>query len=107
MSLHVALPIFAAAVAQLFGQTGEGMHTVEAFLRTVPPSVANVLAKPIGDVLAARSGTLLWLGAIVGLWTTASFVETIRDILRSEEHTSELQSLMRISYAVFCLKKKN
>src|SRR3546814_5667159 len=29
------------------------------------------------------------------------------DIPRSEEHTSELQSLMRISYAVFCLKKKN
>src|SRR3546814_4701957 len=29
-----------------------------------------------------------------------------RDIKRSEEHTSELQSLMRISYAVFCLKKK-
>src|SRR3546814_10230761 len=29
-----------------------------------------------------------------------------RDCLRSEEHTSELQSLMRISYAVFCLKKK-
>src|SRR3546814_5921287 len=28
-------------------------------------------------------------------------------ILRSEEHTSELQPLMRISYAVFCLKKKN
>src|SRR3546814_5523481 len=29
------------------------------------------------------------------------------DQVRSEEHTSELQSLMRISYAVFCLKKKN
>src|SRR3546814_2068787 len=29
------------------------------------------------------------------------------DRIRSEEHTSELQSLMRISYAVFCLKKKN
>src|SRR3546814_1633815 len=29
------------------------------------------------------------------------------DFSRSEEHTSELQSLMRISYAVFCLKKKN
>src|SRR3546814_2710142 len=29
------------------------------------------------------------------------------DHVRSEEHTSELQSLMRISYAVFCLKKKN
>src|SRR3546814_10268887 len=31
---------------------------------------------------------------------------TIAGITRSEEHTSELQSLMRISYAVFCLKKK-
>src|SRR3546814_10819487 len=31
----------------------------------------------------------------------------IADRERSEEHTSELQSLMRISYAVFCLKKKN
>src|SRR3546814_6789228 len=30
-----------------------------------------------------------------------------RVLVRSEEHTSELQSLMRISYAVFCLKKKN
>src|SRR3546814_2537644 len=30
-----------------------------------------------------------------------------RIVRRSEEHTSELQSLMRISYAVFCLKKKN
>src|SRR3546814_2389305 len=35
-------------------------------------------------------------------WKSKAAVE-----LRSEEHTSELQSLMRISYAVFCLKKKN
>src|SRR3546814_4677115 len=35
-------------------------------------------------------------------WITKGYYE----ILRSEEHTSELQSLMRISYAVFCLKKK-
>src|SRR3546814_3860100 len=34
-----------------------------------------------------------------------SFVDGL-DRIRSEEHTSELQSLMRISYAVFCLKKK-
>src|SRR3546814_9270024 len=31
---------------------------------------------------------------------------SVQTLLRSEEHTSELQSLMRISYAVFCLKKK-
>src|SRR3546814_1587329 len=35
----------------------------------------------------------------LGIWKSA--------MSRSEEHTSELQSLMRISYAVFCLKKKN
>src|SRR3546814_1058148 len=35
----------------------------------------------------------------------AESVSTLRTV-RSEEHTSELQSLMRISYAVFCLKKK-
>src|SRR3546814_4877523 len=34
-------------------------------------------------------------------------LESGKRFLRSEEHTSELQSLMRISYAVFCLKKKN
>src|SRR3546814_7184665 len=34
-------------------------------------------------------------------------VDQHRCCFRSEEHTSELQSLMRISYAVFCLKKKN
>src|SRR3546814_1582100 len=37
----------------------------------------------------------------------AALEEAIRRGERSEEHTSELQSLMRISYAVFCLKKKN
>src|SRR3546814_7254022 len=95
-----------------------GLHAVQAFLRTVPPDVAAVLRRPIMDVLEARSGVLLWLGGVVGLWTTTSFIETIRDILRraygthytrprSEEHTSELQSLMRISYAVFCLQKQN
>src|SRR3546814_9187976 len=39
-------------------------------------------------------------------WRT-TFQQDVDDLLvRSEEHTSELQSLMRISYAVFCLKKK-
>src|SRR3546814_6654868 len=44
-------------------------------------------------------------GRIVGYAVTA--VHQVIDLPRSEEHTSELQSLMRISYAVFCLKKKN
>src|SRR3546814_13839384 len=37
----------------------------------------------------------------------AAWSNGVKLLHRSEEHTSELQSLMRISYAVFCLKKKN
>src|SRR3546814_8747909 len=44
------------------------------------------------------------LPAALGGWTVGVLVQTN---YRSEEHTSELQSLMRISYAGFCLKKKN
>src|SRR3546814_10815124 len=44
---------------------------------------------------------------VLALFCLASIISVIdRGILRSEEHTSELQSLMRISYAVFCLQKK-
>src|SRR3546814_1534263 len=39
--------------------------------------------------------------------STARSITSCSKNFRSEEHTSELQSLMRISYAVFCLKKKN
>src|SRR3546814_1025846 len=50
-------------------------------------------------------------GKIVRIWMFGSkriFLDPGEAIaLRSEEHTSELQSLMRISYAVFCLKKKH
>src|SRR3546814_7857789 len=40
------------------------------------------------------------------VWERQFFVAAMPSVDRSEEHTSELQSLMRISYAVFCLKKK-
>src|SRR3546814_9301156 len=49
-----------------------------------------------------RSGSRLGRYGVVYLAIVGGLVW-----LRSEEHTSELQSLMRISYAVFCLKKKN
>src|SRR3546814_3831397 len=48
---------------------------------------------------------LLLFSAVLG-WLPGTSTLTQGDRWRSEEHTSELQSLMRISYAVFCLKKK-
>ncbi|MEO0439251.1 MAG: YihY/virulence factor BrkB family protein [Pseudomonadota bacterium] len=73
--------IVAAAIAGSIGQTAAGEDFVAAFLQTVPPSVANALRDPIGDAMHARTGPLLWLSAAVGLWTTASLIETIREIL--------------------------
>src|SRR3546814_9033887 len=54
----------------------------------------------VGYLIGASIGALL--GLVFGMvWVARSA------LFRSEEHTSELQSLMRLSYAVFCLKKKN
>lgn len=90
LSLVTLFPFFivAAAIAQLFGRSSEGIHTLEAFLHTVPPDVATLLRKPVSDVLMARTGNLLWFGAIVGLWTVAGFIETIRGILRAAYGTT-------------------
>src|SRR3546814_8683078 len=55
-------------------------------------------------VLAGRAGVGKNLGFMAE--TERQVEQHLEGHLRSEEHTSELQSLMRISYAVFCLKKK-
>src|SRR3546814_1573407 len=57
-----------------------------------------------GTAMVARTAAV-----VVLLVTTVTLLPRMGEVGagRSEEHTSELQSLMRISYAVFCLKKKN
>jgi membrane protein len=97
LALLTLFPFFIimAAVAQIFGHGPETMVAVRSFLRTVPPSVAELLTKPISDVLAARTGSLLWLGALVGLWSVGSFIETIRDILRRAYGTPFSRSFWR------------
>ncbi|ATE65930.1 YihY/virulence factor BrkB family protein [Rhizorhabdus dicambivorans] len=95
LALLTMFPFFIvmAALAQLFGRTPDVQHAVYGFLATVPPSVRELVAKPIEDVLAAQnSGALLWLGALVGLWTVGSFVETIRDILQRAYGTKPSKS---------------
>src|SRR3546814_6717066 len=49
---------------------------------------------------------LNWRTAALQPYSTPLMLTPVTRAMRSEEHTSELQSLMRISYAVFCLKKK-
>ncbi|MGK6318335.1 YihY/virulence factor BrkB family protein [Sphingomonas sp. DT-204] len=84
LALLTVFPFFivAAAIASLLGQGPETQRAVASFLHVLPPEVSDILRKPIRDVLAARQGAVLWFGALVGLWTVGSFVETLRDIFR-------------------------
>src|SRR3546814_4791792 len=66
-----------------------------------------VCAAPLSpDRKASTNLTISILNAFVRALRSTETKPTAGIMLRSEEHTSELQSLMRISYAVFCLKKK-
>jgi membrane protein len=74
--------IVLAWLAHTFGHGADTANAIYSFLRTVPRSVRALLGPPIDEVLKQRTGGLLWVGGVVGLWTTGSFIETIRDILR-------------------------
>jgi membrane protein len=101
LSLVTLFPFFivATALASLVGRTGTGVHALEAFLQTVPPDVAKLLREPVIEVLHGRTGGLLWLGALVGLWTTAGFIETIRGILRQAYGTTSSTPFWRYRLA--------
>src|SRR3546814_10749308 len=70
--------------------------------------IAELLGIPLEDgrTLYHLTETLHAAAASVGVEAQQAAFGQMYTYARSEEHTSELQSLMRISYAVFCLKKK-
>src|SRR3546814_5524250 len=105
-------------------KTSETRHSRRLDGRLRPWPSAHIVGQPATKGLPQR---LSVNGAVCGVWClqddgsaaggfecqcTADLNAAIQPVRsrkgrRSEEHTSELQSLMRISYAVFCLKKKN
>src|SRR3546814_5042579 len=94
LSLHDALPIWGARM------TAEIANGVAA------PAAAP--AAKAGRVVGIDVARGLLMAYVVIIIHGAFWLRLIPQVqARSEEHTSELQSLMRISYAVLCLKKKN
>ena len=87
--------IVTAAVLSILGQSAETHRAVDSFLHVLPPKIGELLRQPIADVLRARTGPLLWLGGLVGLWTVGSFIETIREIFRRAYGTRSTTALWR------------
>ncbi len=83
MAILALFPFFVtlAAVLAALGEGGQADASAHAVLTAVPPVVAGALEPVVRDVMAARTGMLLWIGAVVGLWTVTSLIETVRDIL--------------------------
>src|SRR3546814_5758657 len=93
------LAVLAAAAVVAAGR-GFVLHITRLLAVHAQAYAGHGLAPRLGDfhvalLTATQAGPLRQLAA-----------HSLDRVLRSEEHTSELQSLMRISYAVFCLKKK-
>src|SRR3546814_4002513 len=86
---------FAFGIQHLYD--GIGFVPLAMGLFGISEIVANLESSERRELISSK---------IKGLWPSREdFRRSWRAVLRSEEHTSELQSLMRISYAVFCLKK--
>src|SRR3546814_4428340 len=96
-----ALPIWFAWPASLVGPGGKCRGRAKITLISTPPLDARFGSEfvrvNINATLQQEQADGGWKGRLEPLYLPSK---------RSEEHTSELQSLMRISYAVFCLKKK-
>src|SRR3546814_6705994 len=94
-SAAVILALAALAPSLGAAQTSDYPNQpIKIIIGFAPGTTTDILTRVVGDELSNRLGQPVVVENMPG---AAS---------RSEEHTSELQSLMRISYAVFCLKKK-
>ena len=101
MSLLAIFPFFitAAAIFSAIGEEADRAATINAILAALPPVVGEVIGPVANNVVEARSGWLLWVGGLFGLWTVGSLVETIRDILRRAYGTHATQAFWK--YRIF------
>src|SRR3546814_8253816 len=112
IGLREIAPQLAAREIEIFGQQARRCavreHLFEQLARLVaPPAQVQRLDQPEGADIEGGLGQAEIILAVVSQHMLAATQRLFdRGEGRSEEHTSELQSLMRISYAVFSLKKK-
>ena len=96
-------------LSQLFAGMGRELSDCEtASVHKLAKAFRSGVALAYEAVINPTEGTILTVAREAADYAYANALNggSVERFFRSEEHTSELQSLMRISYAVFCLKKK-
>src|SRR3546814_2950348 len=104
LAIAIATPMSAAGAqdqASGIGQTAERAQDDDTILVTASRSGTELSDLPISTSVVSEEELAEQLDFSTNIMRALEFT-----VPRSEEHTSELQSLMRISYAVFCLNKK-
>jgi membrane protein len=84
MAVLAIFPFFitGAAIFSVIGEQSQRAASINAVLYALPPVVGDVIGPVARNVIEDRTGWLLWIGGLVGLWTVGSLIETIRDVLR-------------------------
>ncbi len=91
-----AFCIVATSIAGAFGQSESGAAVIQSFFQTVPKGVADALREPIQSAMMERSGPLLWIGVPIALWTTASLIESFRDVLHRAYGTHDARHFWQL-----------
>ena len=84
--------ILGSAIFSAIGEEAERAAAINAVVTALPPSVGRVIGPAAREVVAERSGWLLWTGGAFALWTVGSLIESIRDILRRAYGTVHTKS---------------
>src|SRR3546814_6355984 len=98
--------------AEQVSSTGSLVGSLDSTERLLTKVLGEDRVGEIMEEIRGPAGRTMWdklanvNEQVLANYLKNEYPQTVAVILRSEEHTSELQSLMRISYAVFCLKKK-
>ena len=87
--------ILGAASLSLLSITDLSAGSITSVFEGLPVRVRDVIIPVAESAIAARTGPLLWIGGLVGLWSTSSLVETIRDMLRRAYGTRPTLSFWR------------
>src|SRR3546814_6906449 len=106
----LAEPWFREKVAARWREVSPAVHGVPAYVAARAETVSGAADRNFAPVASGGAGqplTLTFMEQADSTVLKGSWVAEVAHLegWRSEEHTSELQSLMRISYAVFCFKK--